>query len=350
MKSRRVLFAALLCAIQLAHAQPQNILFLVPHPDDESLALAKPILDAVRDPSLSPHLLLATTGDFNFKSLKAFYNLDPAKGPLDFQELGRTRVKEFYRATGKLGLAESNVASLGYPDGKLMQMRNSPHNELCMEYQAVCKTYERRFVRKSPLGEALGSKTVIPFSGANLIKDLKSTVGKLKPRLIYVSSGNDMHDDHAALFYVLEQVLADIPGANEIEVRAYLVHYGDGNDLANGVSVPSPARDYPFHQGWPANPEEAVEQVPPTVKYLPNPYLNFKLANVADTQIDALPLPDPQIVLSLSLNEIAKKTAALSEHATQVFYSREYLGSFLARNEFFWRYRWDAKEKRLVSF
>lgn len=86
-----------------------RLVVAVPHPDDETLALAG-VLQRLHNSSVHLVLVLATSGE-------AAYS-----GPAEpSAELGRIRIREFEAAIRALGLASAEIHRLDLPDGRLAE-------------------------------------------------------------------------------------------------------------------------------------------------------------------------------------------------------------------------------------
>ena len=138
-----------------------RLLVLVPHPDDESLALGG-YLYMCRQAGAAVRLILVSDGN--------------RRGLHD------RRSREFSAATRNLGIADDDLRLWGYPDGRLSEHRQEITAKLAQE-----------------------------------IRDYR-------PEMLIYSHPHDRHYDHAILGMIAEQVLAAEPRP-EIKPYAYLTHF-----------------------------------------------------------------------------------------------------------------------------
>lgn len=144
-----------------AAAPGQKVLVLVPHPDDESLALGG-YLFMCRQNRASVRLVLISDGN--------------RRG------MGGRRYEEFKAAARYLGISESELFFWGYPDGALSLYQDQISARLHQE------------------------------------------ISGYKPDLLMYPAICDWHQDHSVIGRLVEQVLT-LYSSNDIKAYAFLIHY-----------------------------------------------------------------------------------------------------------------------------
>ncbi len=260
----------------------QRLLIIAPHPDDEVLGCGGLIAEAVRQGS-AVRVVALTAGD-GFSGAATFASRTKPT-PEDFLELGRLRAQELRHACKRLGLAESDVVLLGYPDRALWRMLQNPN-------QAVRSGTTR--VNQVPYDDALSPNK--PYTVPALIDDLKRVLAEFQPTEVFVSHPLDDHPDHMASALLvreaLEQAYAQDLLAQRPRLYYYIVHRGD----------------WPLPQG--EHPQRDL-----------TPPLGLTQENWQ--------------ILYLSREVQAQKRAALMAHESQVALMPRFLTSFLRQNEIF---------------
>ena len=275
-------------------SREDRVLILAPHPDDEDIGCGGVIQRAL-SAGAKVKVAYLTCGDNNIFSI-VFYNklLFPFRllflKNKDFVDLGHQRVHEAIAAMKILGMKESDLIFMGYPDHGTDQMfiANWDHE----------KPYRSSFSGHSnvPYEESAGYKK--GFTADNVIEDVKSIVLDYKPTKIFVSSSSDVNGDHWAYYLYMMVSLVDldkkIPAP---KIYPYLVHA----------------------YGWPRpnNYHPSLELQPP------EKFFGDSVSLVGWRQ------------LKLTKEEIENKYKAMMAYDTQMRVSDFYLVSFVRQNELF---------------
>lgn len=139
----------------------QRVMVFSPHPDDESIGVGGYIAQSIEN-GADVEIVLVTNGDFHGNE--------------------QERYAEFKKATNILGVPESNLVFLGFPDGKLDKLDTSV---LCTAFQ--------------------------------------TQIEQFNPDIVIYPDVNDANRDHAAIGRAMQEVLKTEP--NEITNYEYLVHF-----------------------------------------------------------------------------------------------------------------------------
>ncbi len=193
-----------------------RILVVAPHCDDETLGPGI-LLHRALDAGRKVKVVLVTNGDgFTLAVNEDFFTLHPSSK--EYRELGYQRQQESVRALKKLGLAESDIIFLGYPDAGVAR--------LWTEYWDRDKRYFSRYTQTdvSPYRDSFDKNT--PYTGENLLEDLAKVIDDYQPTHIYYPHPNDRHPDHwgsnAFVKYLLEK-----KKLWTVQEVLYLVHRGN---------------------------------------------------------------------------------------------------------------------------
>jgi LmbE family N-acetylglucosaminyl deacetylase len=139
----------------------QRVLVFSPHPDDESIGVGGYIAQSIAN-GADVEIVLVTNGDFHGNE--------------------QERYAEFKKATQILGVPESNLVFLGFPDGKLDKM-----------------------------------------DPAVLSVALQSQIEQFNPDIIIYPDAQDMNPDHSTIGKAVQKILAADP--QQITSYEYLVHF-----------------------------------------------------------------------------------------------------------------------------
>ncbi|MFZ2446323.1 MAG: PIG-L family deacetylase [Syntrophobacteraceae bacterium] len=266
-----------------------SILIFAPHPDDESLGTGGLIRKAL-DSNARVAVVLFTNGSRSHDgdTYEAF--LKDVKNPSLKGPLGQIRRQETLDAMRELGLDESNVIFLGYPDGGLRALFND-YWDCDRPYRA-----DGDFNRSDHSPYDFSHQKDAPYCGANVAANLDEIFRARKPNIIFYPDDGDFHEDHWATSAFVRYT-GSIAGYDG-EWYTYLVH--KGND-------------------WPSPPE-----------YLPNTGLTLPPElSVLDAS---------WLMLPLNPDQVARKDKAINSHASQLFLWKDYLMSFVRVNEIFGAY------------
>lgn len=164
-----------------------RLLIIAPHPDDETLACAGLILQAVRE-GKEVRVVFITNGDGFSKAVTKNYGIRNPQ-PQDYLHLGYDRHQEALSAARLLGLAPKDLLFLGYPDGGIMDLweKNWDYAQPKLALNGhICSPYSFSYE-----GNAL-------HCGANLVKNLIDILAEFYPTDIFYPHEDDEHQDHKA--------------------------------------------------------------------------------------------------------------------------------------------------------
>lgn len=259
-----------------------RILFVAPHPDDETLATGGFIQIALKK-QLPVKVVVITAGDGYKRACQV--DLGVANpGPADYVALGKKRHLESVKAMSGIGLNRRDLIFLGYPDGSTDALfaRDWDYSQLHKSLNgSVRSPYMFAYEKDAP------------FCGANVTKNLTSIISEFKPTIIVFPGPEDMHHDHWATNAFVEYTLTKM--RYRAQLFTYLVH--------RGKTWPSPTNYAP---------QDAL--APP--------------AQLSDIGADWLAVP-------LSKAQEARKHTAVYAYKSQLRLTEAYLEAFVRTNELY---------------
>lgn len=192
-----------------------RILILAPHPDDESLGACGVIQQALSS-GAKVKVLYLTNGEHNqFAFIVYEKRLPLRKG--EFIHLGEVRRKESVKAMQLLGLAESDLIFLGYPDFGTFAIFS--------RYWKTKKPFHSLLTRISHVPYKNNFSFGAPYTGESILADIEKVIFNYKPNKIFVSHPADVNADHRSFYLFLQVVLADLAGKIPLpKVYTYLIH------------------------------------------------------------------------------------------------------------------------------
>ncbi len=278
--------------LQQAQLEPfrkdERILILAPHPDDETIACAGIIQEAIRN-GAKVKIVYLTNGEHNQFAFIVYKKRIVFKKN-EFIILGQVRRQEAVRAMRLLGLSEGDLIFLGYPDFGTFS--------IFTRYWNTDKPFRSIMTRISKVPYKESPSFNAPYVGENILGDLKEIILDYRPEKIFVSHPADVNVDHKSLYLFLQIVLAELKGKiHSPRVYPYLVH----------------------HSGWPLprHYHPNLDLTPP--KYFLDSQIKWLRFNLTPDQLDM------------------KKKAILC-YKSQTESSAFYLLAFARKNELFGDY------------
>ena len=266
----------------------ERVLILAPHPDDEAIACAGVIQQALKSGS-KIRIVYLTNGDHNELSFIVYEKRITIRQG-EFVHMGKVRQQEAIDAMKFLGLSEDNLVFLGYPDYGTFNIFS--------QYWQDNKPFRDRLTRISSVPYKDNPSYGTLYCGESIINDLKKQILDYKPNRIFVSHPADVNVDHKSLYLFLQVALSDLEAQVPVpKIYPYLVHC----------------------VGWP----EPRYYHPELELYPPNKFM--------DSQIKWMRA-------ELSFGELDKKYQAILFYKSQTQSSAFYLFSFAREDELFGDY------------
>lgn len=263
-----------------------RILIFSPHPDDESLANSG-LIERALETNATVLVVMMTNGDATPINVTEYTKNN---NKTDFNgTIGDLRHFETLEAMKQLGLNQSDVIFLGYPDAGLTYLF-----EDYWDYNHLYRgSNSSNNFDHSPYN--FSYELNAPYCGSNVDKNLEQIIRNYKPNMIFYPDDGDEHPDHWATSAFVRY--AAIKTGYTGDTYSYLVHKG---------SWPSPL----FYQ----------------------PKLSLEAPS------DILQLDGSWLMLNLTQNEENRKEKAINSHTTQISLMSNYLQSFVRVDEIFANY------------
>jgi len=271
----------------LSLVKDDRILILIPHPDDEVIGYAG-IIQAAARTGAELKVLYLTDGEHNPISLVAYKKRIFFKDKRQaFIELGKVRKRESIEAMDTLGVDETRLMFLGYPDLGI--------RPIFIEHWGQDNEYRDSLTGLHQVQEGGGITPNGLYTGEAILNDVTWVIREFRPTKIFCSHPLDRHSDHVGLYLFLKVALWEL--RDEItapETYLCVVHY----------------RRWPSPRGF--HPDKML--FPPE-------------------RLDSLNLN--WFIFKLNPVRIERKRRALMKFQSQIKYSRNYLLSFVRANEVF---------------
>lgn len=202
-------------------APGDRILIFAPHPDDETLGPGG-LIALARRQDIDVTVVLLTNGDsFRYSAEETFRKINLS--PQEYVAYGQIRQKETLAALKLLGLPESKILFLGYPDQGLVPM--------WFTHWETVNPYTARYTQTSRSPYANSFHQAAIYAGSSLLEDMTKVLRQVQPTILLIPHPNDAHPDHWAGYLFAERALESLklqglPFAQETRVYTYLIHRG----------------------------------------------------------------------------------------------------------------------------
>ncbi|MGC8722221.1 MAG: PIG-L deacetylase family protein [Caldisericaceae bacterium] len=190
-----------------------RVLVIAPHPDDEALANSSVILRA-KAVGANVKVVFVTFGEHNTETLIKFLFFP---SPLASNLLAQRRHKECINAAKTLGLSDSDLVFLGFPDfGNLKIWDNHFSNR---PYMSGINLHDKTFYSGV-------YKKGVPFTALEELKLFEEVISSYHPTKLFYPSTLDLNPDHRATGLFTEAALFDLKTIKP-ELYTYFVHSED---------------------------------------------------------------------------------------------------------------------------
>jgi LmbE family N-acetylglucosaminyl deacetylase len=260
-----------------------RVLVLAPHPDDETIATGGVIQQSVAM-GLPVRVVWLTYGDNNETSFIA-YRPRPTVSAKAVRGMGLIRHDEGVAAAGALGLRPDQLTFLGYPDFRTLEIWN--------QHWGDAEPCQSMFTRTKVVPYPNAFRPGTPYKADEILADLETILREFRPTVVFVSHPGDHNPDHQSLYLFTKVALWNLQDELQPAVYPYLVHHPE----------------WPEPEGY--HPEIAL--LPPDRLAAASEWRQSPVdGNVAEVKHDAL-----------------------SRHATQYRFDKNYLDAFIRANELF---------------
>lgn len=261
-----------------------RVWILSPHPDDESLGCGG-LLARCAGANVPAKVAFFTGGDGTRTTQLALRFNPRFGGPYDLLSIAHERQVEARNAARALGLDESAIEFLGFPDGGMETIWKEGFSER--------DPFVSPFTAKMRVPYENARTPQAPFCRQSVLEAIVASLEEFKPTLVLTTPAFDTHRDHVAAFHFLQRALEMASLERKPDFWIYLIHHGI----------------------WPV-----PNGLHPDMRLVPPAHLVKHAAWQS---------------LELSEGEIDAKRRALACHATQMASTPRYLNAFVRRNELF---------------
>ena len=233
-------------AIEPLISHNTRLMVFSPHPDDESLG-AGGLIQRVLKAGGRVKVVFMTNGDGFPEGVEKEHHIAVPTAK-DYRKYGGERRLEVLKAITTLGMKESDVIFLGFPDGGL--------NYLRLEYRSHPEPYMSPFTREKrpPASEIIVPRT--DYCGRDLRKEVERVIAEFRPNLVATTPSEDQHPDHSATYYFVKKALAHWtdkhPNQPKPNLLTFLIHFGQW-PIAQGAgtgSLLAPPDGFPDKKEW----------------------------------------------------------------------------------------------------
>ncbi len=206
-------------AVALDLPEEARVLVFAPHPDDETLALGGMISFLARRETPT-RIVFITNGDGWPFAVKE--DLDVATPTFrDYLAFGEVRQGEARMAARALGLSDTDLRFLGFPDGGLAALWRT-HWDPSVPYVSPYTRRDRPPYRGAGAPEA-------EYDGEDLTSMIARQMREFQPTVVVMPSPWDTHPDHEHTGYFVTEALDQLQRRDvlprDVEVLTYVVHH-----------------------------------------------------------------------------------------------------------------------------
>jgi len=176
------------------------LLVVAPHPDDECIATAGAIQNALRA-GAKVHIVYLTYGD-NYEIAYWVLKKMPALTSGEFRALGELRHTEAVKGAVSLGLTPDCLTFLGYPDSGTLRIWETTWQP------GISRLHVATDARSVPYPDALSPGS--PYNAAAITADLEKVIQAFRPTVVLFPSPLDLNPDHQAAYLFVTAALHDL--------------------------------------------------------------------------------------------------------------------------------------------
>ncbi|MCL5408604.1 MAG: PIG-L family deacetylase [Candidatus Omnitrophica bacterium] len=192
-----------------------RIIVFAPHPDDEILGCAGIIQECLEKKG-RVYIVFFTNGDRNEVAFKLF-SKRLILHPFDYIKLGELRSQESMKANKIINISPENLIFLGYPDhGTLniwIKYWNTDKPFRSFRTKTTCVPYPRNLSYSKP------------YVGESIIPDFTKTLKGISPTKVFLPNPADLNCDHRAMFNFFTVSFLETKKEVLPDVYSYLIHY-----------------------------------------------------------------------------------------------------------------------------
>jgi LmbE family N-acetylglucosaminyl deacetylase len=177
-----------------------TLLVVAPHPDDECIATAGAIQNAVKA-GAKVRIVYLTCGD-NYEIAYWALKKVPALTSSEFRALGELRRTEAVKGAASLALTPDCLTFLGYPDSGTLRIWETTWQP------GTSRLHVATNARSVPYLDALSPGS--PYNAAAITADLETVMRSFRPTVVLFPSPLDLNPDHQAAYLFVTAALLDL--------------------------------------------------------------------------------------------------------------------------------------------
>ena len=165
-----------------------RLMIFSPHPDDESLG-AGGLIQRVLSVGGKVKVVFMTSGDGYPEGVKLEDHIVHPTAE-DYRAYGDEREGEAVKALAVLGMKESDVIFLGFPDGGLC--------DLLWKFRSDPQAFRSPFTQEN---QPDPEEMIVPhtkYNGRDLKKVIKKVLADFRPTIVATTPSEDQHPDHCS--------------------------------------------------------------------------------------------------------------------------------------------------------
>jgi LmbE family N-acetylglucosaminyl deacetylase len=204
----------------------ERIMVVVAHPDDEIIGAGGYLTYAIKNKA-EVLVVILTNGEGNRLSALYVKNQPPQEIKNIFLKEGKIRQNESINALKIIGVEQSKVIFLDFPDRYLLKLfEKNWSKKLVYPYTRRDKPFYTNQYNQDKF-----------YQGEDLFKSLDEIFKNFKPNVVITHNFNDYHPDHRATYLFVSSVLKNNPQLKS-EVYTFLVHFNNFYKILN-ITSPS---------------------------------------------------------------------------------------------------------------
>jgi len=203
----------------------ERIMVVVAHPDDEIIGAGGYLTYAIKNKA-EVLVVILTNGEGNRLSALYVKNQPPQEIKNIFLKEGKIRQNESINALKIIGVEQSKVIFLDFPDRYLLKLfEKNWSKKLVYPYTRRDKPFYTNQYNQDKF-----------YQGEDLFKSLDEIFKNFKPNVVITHNFNDYHPDHRATYLFVSSVLKNNPQLKS-EVYTFLVHFNNFYKILNITST-----------------------------------------------------------------------------------------------------------------
>jgi LmbE family N-acetylglucosaminyl deacetylase len=199
-----------------------RLMVFSPHPDDETLG-AGGLIQRVLDIGGAVKVVFMTSGDGYPEGVEMEEHISHPTAQ-DYREYGVERQEEAVRVLTTLGMKETDIIFLGFPDGGLCSILSKYPSDGGPNYKSPFTLEDR-----PPAADVVLPNT--EYNTEDLERAITKVLVDFRPTLVVTTHPRDQHPDHHTTYFFVEGALKALEKSNphwkpQLQLLTCLIHFG----------------------------------------------------------------------------------------------------------------------------